>query len=52
MTAEPVPAVPEDVEALRRQQRAVVIAKVNTIHQLRRRRKPRLVRYAHVGRRW
>lgn len=46
------PPVVEDVEADRRRLRAVLIAKVHTMYELRRRRRPRLVRYAHVGRPW
>lgn len=42
----------EDVDATRRQLRAVVIAKVHTVYRLRRRRMPRLVRLNHVGTRW
>lgn len=42
----------EHVDALRRQLRLAVIAKVHIVHQLRRRRVLRLVRREHVGRRW
>lgn len=47
-----VEAPVEDVDAVRRQLRAAVIAKVHTIYQLRRRRRPGLVRLNHYGRRW
>lgn len=47
-----VEAPVEDVDAVRRQIRAAVIARIRTRRRLARRRLLQLVHLAHVGRRW